>query len=108
MGAEAQQVPERRRKVGHMDALRLLVENGADLELGHNSNGWGGEELEWYRDVTALFAAAYNAHEDAVAYLLEKGASPSLKDKRGHSCLWAAKQGGNDKMVKMIEKKGSD
>lgn len=55
-------------KVGHMDVLRLLVEDGADLELGH---------------------------------------SPSLKDKRGHSCLCSAKQGGNDKIV-MIEKKGSD
>ncbi|KAJ4420816.1 hypothetical protein N0V82_004111 [Gnomoniopsis sp. IMI 355080] len=93
-------------KIGHLEALKLLVEHGADLDLAHNCNDWGGSEWDWYQDVTALFAAAYNGHEDAVAYLLEKGANPMLRDKRGYSCLWAARKGGNEKVVSLIERSG--
>lgn len=93
-------------KVGHLDALRLLVENGADLELAQNCNDWGGEEWDWYQNVTALFAAAYNGHEEAVAYLLKKGANAGFQDERGRTCLWAAKQASNHKIVNMLEAMG--
>ncbi len=86
---------------GNLDALRLLVEHGADLE--HVEAWWfthtDVEDDEWG---TALYRAAFKGQAEPVAYLLGRGASTAFKDKKGRSALWAAKQGGNEKVVELL------
>lgn len=90
---------------GNLDAVRLLVEHGADLEhvepwwftrTGIDGNEWG----------TALYRAALKGQAEPVAYLLDSGASTAFKDKKGRSVLWAAKQGGNGKVVELLRGSG--
>lgn len=90
---------------GNMEALRLLVEHGVDLE---QVEGWWFNSVVIERDErgTALYRAAYKGQEEAAAYLLSKGANVRFKDKKGRSILWAAKRGGNEEVVKLLEGAG--
>ncbi|KAI0411549.1 ankyrin repeat-containing domain protein [Xylaria grammica] len=94
-------------ELGNIEALRLLVEanHGADLEY---SEPWWGvpSENEGNQYGTALYRAALKGKDEVVAYLLEKGANPKFKDKMGRSCFWAAREGGNERAMKLLE--GSD
>ncbi|GAW13589.1 hypothetical protein ANO14919_029760 [Xylariales sp. No.14919] len=94
-------------ELGNLEALRLLVEanHGADLEY---SEPWWGvpSENEGNQCGTALYRAALKGKDEVVAYLLEKGANPKFKDKMGRSCFWAAREGGNERAMKLLE--GSD
>ena len=58
-------------KAGDMKLLRALVEKGADV------NAAGGE---WGQ--VALHLAAEGGHADAVEFLLDKGASPNVREQR--------------------------
>lgn len=92
-------------ELGNMEALRLLVENGADLE---EARAWWNvpatmENDEWG---TALYRAACSGQREPVAYLLDKGANVWFKDEKGRSILWAAKQGGNEAVVELLEAAG--
>ncbi|KAI1119093.1 ankyrin repeat-containing protein [Nemania sp. NC0429] len=87
----------------NLEVLKLLVEadHGADLE--HSEPWWSvPSETEGDRYGTALYRAALKGREEAVAYLLEKGANPSFKDKMGRSCLWAAMEGGNKRVIQLL------
>lgn len=88
-------------ELGHMEALRLLVEHGANLE---EFGAWwfnpGVIEVDKWG--TALYRAAYKGQRDAVAYLLEKGASVGFKDKKGRDVLWAAREGGNGEVIELV------
>ncbi|KAI1463480.1 ankyrin repeat-containing protein [Daldinia caldariorum] len=91
---------------GDMEILRLLVEAGS-AKLEATDPWWGNPtEIEADRWGTALYRAALKGQEDAVAYLLEKGADPSFKDEKGRSCAWAAREGGSQRIVEMLEEKG--
>ncbi|KAI1119965.1 ankyrin repeat-containing domain protein [Nemania abortiva] len=94
-------------ELGNLEVLKLLVEadHGANLEY---AEPWWGvpNENEGDRCGTALYRAALKGREEVVAYLLEKGANARFKDKMGRSCFWAAKEGGNERVVEMLE--GSD
>ncbi|KAI3011140.1 hypothetical protein CBS147346_1341 [Aspergillus niger] len=87
-------------EIGNMEALKLLVEHGADLEEAH---GWwfdcGVEGDVWG---TALYRAAFKGQRDSVPYLLDKRASAKFKDEKGRSIMWAARQGGNREVISLL------
>lgn len=84
-------------ELGHMEALRLLVEHGADLEeFGAWRLNPGVIEVDKWG--TALDRAAYKGHTEAVAYVLDRGASVWFKDKKGRDVLWAARKGGMERL----------
>jgi ankyrin repeat protein len=91
---------------GDLEALRLLVEaeNGADLECAEP--WWPIPSENKGEPGTALYRAAWKGQEEAVRYLLERGADTKFKDAKGQSCYWAAKEGGNDKVVEALEERG--
>ena len=88
-----------------MEALKLLVEHGADLE---EACGWWPNccIIEVDKWGTALYCAAYKGQKEPVAYLLGKGANIWFKDGKGRSILWAAKQGGNEDVVELLKSAG--
>lgn len=96
-------------ELGLLDELRILVEEGgADLEVA--AQWFTGErhcfvENRWAWG-TALYRAAFRGQEATVAYLLGRGARPTYRDQVGRSCLWAARHGGNDKVVQMFVERG--
>ena len=63
---------------GAVDAVRVLVAHGADLDIVDPDG------------VNALLYATINGHTDTAALLLEKGANPSLADTFGRTVLYAA------------------
>lgn len=81
---------------GHLDVVKLLVENGAELEYAHPVN-----------KMTALHLAAYSGHDDVVKYLLSKGADPNRKMSRGVSILRAVKDQGHTSTVAILEAAGA-
>lgn len=94
-------------ELGLLDELRVLVEEGgADIEV---AGSWFTGEIDGgdpWACGTPLYRAAYRGREATVAYLLGRGADPTFKDKKGRSCLWAARHGGNDKVVQMFLDRG--
>ncbi|KAI0394670.1 ankyrin repeat-containing protein [Xylariaceae sp. FL0594] len=93
-------------ETGDMQALKLLVEaeNAAEMEC---ADPWWPIPSEGKGEPgTALYRAALNGQEEAVRYLLEKGADPSYKDAKGRSCYWAAKEGGNEKVIALFQGRG--
>ena len=63
---------------GAIDAVRALVDGGADLNLVDPDG------------TTALTLAILNGHFDAAVALLDKGANPNIPDKNGMTALYAA------------------
>ena len=53
---------------GHLEIVKLLIENGANINAKDND----GE--------TALMRASYNGHLEVVKYLIENGADVNIKD----------------------------
>jgi ankyrin repeat protein len=62
---------------GQTGAMKVLVENGANLDLQNNQGS------------TALHTAAFVCQTDAVAFLLEHGANPDIKNNFGRTALEA-------------------
>jgi Ankyrin repeats (3 copies) len=62
---------------GHTQAMKLLVENGASLDIQNNQGS------------TALHTATFICHPEAVALLLEQGANPEIKNNFGRTALEA-------------------
>jgi len=106
-----------------LQAVKCLLEHGADPSLQDN-NGWnvlhfaspGGnpEIIELIlshvpsidsitkKGSTPLMLAVYNAKLQAVKYLLEHGADPSLQDITGWNVLHYASQGGNPEIIELM------
>ncbi|PWY72261.1 hypothetical protein BO70DRAFT_399143 [Aspergillus heteromorphus CBS 117.55] len=73
-------------EIGKMQALKLLVEHGANLE---EARGWWSnvgivDSDKWG---TALYRAAYKRQKEAVVYLLDKGASIHFEDEKERSIM---------------------
>ena len=64
---------------GHLDAVRALVEQGADID-----NGGSGEKM------SPLVMAIVNGHFDIAKYLLDKNADPNFANIEGLTPLYAA------------------
>jgi hypothetical protein len=80
---------------GHLDAVKALVEGGADpRQLG----AWGG---------TAIHEAATHGHAAVVAYLLEKGCDPKVVNKDGATALGYARHNKHREVVALLEKAGA-
>lgn len=75
---------------GNAAAVRMLLDHGADINLGDKENG-----------ATALYMAATMGREEVVTLLLDKGADPG----KGPSPLRAAVSGGFDRIAEMIRTK---
>lgn len=89
-------------ELGNMEALRILVHHGANLEF---VDAWWFNPaiVESDRQGTALYRAAYKGQVESVKYLLGKGASLQFKDRGGRSILQVAKEGGNKEVISMLE-----
>ena len=73
-----------------LDTARLILESGADVNLG--TGGYG----------TALFRAAYSNHVDVVRLLLEFRAEVDRRDVYGKTPLIAASEEGHDEVVRVL------
>ncbi|CAH2284948.1 ankyrin repeat domain-containing 29 [Pelobates cultripes] len=81
---------------GHMDCVRELVLQGADINLQRESGS------------TALFFAAQQGHNDIVRFLFEFGASTEFTTQDGGSALLAASQYGHYRAVETLLKNGAN
>ncbi|KAH7175984.1 ankyrin repeat-containing domain protein, partial [Dactylonectria macrodidyma] len=76
---------------GHGEIVRLLVENGADLET-----------KDTIFSKTPLLWATEKGHEAVVKLLLEKGANTESKDKDGQTPLLYTAGNGREAVVKLL------
>ncbi|KAJ7404493.1 ankyrin repeat domain-containing protein 29 isoform X2 [Willisornis vidua] len=81
---------------GHIDCVRELVLQGADINLQRESGA------------TPLFFAAQQGHNDVVKFLFSFGASTEFKNKDGGTALLAACQYGHAKVVETLLKHGAN
>uniref|UniRef100_A0A8C3R7S3 Ankyrin repeat domain 29 n=1 Tax=Cyanoderma ruficeps TaxID=181631 RepID=A0A8C3R7S3_9PASS len=81
---------------GHIDCVRELVLQGADINLQRESGA------------TSLFFAAQQGHNDVVKFLFSFGASTEFKNKDGGTALLAACQYGHAKVVETLLKHGAN
>lgn len=95
---------------GNLEALRLLVEhelkNGAcDLE---EVQEYGVEDSRKLNDQgTALYKSAAQGHLKVVDFLLEKGADPKFRDRKGRSVMDIAIENGHEDIAKRIRNGGA-
>jgi hypothetical protein len=81
--------------VGNEKCLKLLVENGAIIDLT-NKNG-----------KTALHLAVENGHKESISVLLKAGANINLANKYGQTALHWAAIAGNEKSLKLLLESGA-
>ncbi|XP_031220840.1 ankyrin repeat domain-containing protein 29 isoform X2 [Mastomys coucha] len=81
---------------GHIDCVRELVLQGADINLQRESG------------TTALFFAAQQGHNDVVRFLFGFGASTECRTKDGGTALLAASQYGHMPVVETLLKHGAN
>lgn len=80
----------------HEEAVRLLLENGADVNAQGEDFG------------SALQGAAHSGHDKVVALLLESGAEINAQGRIYGSALQAAAREGSDKVVRLLLANGAD
>ncbi|XP_025978632.2 ankyrin repeat domain-containing protein 29 isoform X2 [Dromaius novaehollandiae] len=80
---------------GHIDCVRELVLQGADINLQRESGA------------TSLFFAAQQGHNDVVKFLFEFGASTEFKNKDGASATFLAAQGGYLDVIRLLLSSGA-
>lgn len=81
--------------IGHVTAVRLLLENGADISA------------RYFKGRTALFLAVFRGHEAVVKLLLGKGADPSITDMNGQTPLHMAAAGGHANIALLLLQHGA-
>ncbi|KFO27134.1 Ankyrin repeat domain-containing protein 29 [Fukomys damarensis] len=81
---------------GHMDCVRELVLQGADINLQREVG------------TTALFFAAQQGHNEVVRFLFGFGASTECRTKDGGTALLAASQYGHRQVVETLLKHGAN
>ncbi|KAJ3045658.1 hypothetical protein HDV00_007784 [Rhizophlyctis rosea] len=85
------------RRVETAGIVRLLVENGADVNAHDNLAGWG-----------PLHMAAHRGDAESVAFLISKGAEVNYADKDGTTALHIAASRGVVASVKTLLGSGAD
>lgn len=81
---------------GHIDLVRLLIANGASLELSDEDG------------ISPLYIASYQGHADVVEILLNAGADPNQLGKDSTSALYIAAQEGYAQIVQMLAERGAN
>jgi uncharacterized protein len=81
---------------GHTDAIRLLLDKGADI---NTTNNFGD---------TALMTAAEDGRTDVVELLLDKGADINAKNYTGSTALMSAEFMDQTNVVELLLNKGAD
>ena len=81
---------------GNLDRVRLLVEQGADKEMGD------------VNDSTPLLLASCHGHLDMVQYLVEKGVKIDKPNDIGHTPLMAAAWRGHLEVTRYLLEQGAD
>lgn len=76
---------------GHRDRVRVLLDQGADVNVKDATTGR-----------TALHFAAAKGHKELAAYLLERGADVNAQDSAGNTPLHLAAMGGHTKTVRVL------
>jgi ankyrin repeat protein len=82
---------------GRVDAMRLLVEHGADVHA-LSANAMAN---------TPLHAAAAGGHAPAVAELLDRGADPNARQHGGYTALHSAAQSGRTDLARLLLDRGA-
>ena len=93
------------------DGLTALMRAAARGDLATvTSQAAGGAEVNSAHAslrLTPLMFAAYGGHDAVVRLLLEKGATPNLKDANGASAVDWASQGGHEAIATVLTKAGA-
>ncbi|KAL7935686.1 ankyrin repeat-containing domain protein [Trichoderma chlorosporum] len=85
-------------EIGHGDIVKLLLEEGADIEWKDHSDGQ-----------TPLGWAAQNGHENIIKLLIEKGANLESRNKAsGQTPLGLAARNGHGTIVELLLKERAD
>jgi ankyrin repeat protein len=77
--------------MGHLSAVKLLLESGADMSHTRMDNG-----------ATCLFMAAQGGHVEVVGLLLEAGANVDQRSTSGRSPLFVAALAGHTGVVGLL------
>ncbi|KAF6787298.1 hypothetical protein CMUS01_16465 [Colletotrichum musicola] len=83
---------------GHAKIVRLLLENGADIDIQNNS----------CKSNTALSAASARGHEDVVRLLIEKDASVNAQSVSQTAPLYCASLNGHKDIVQLLLDAGAE
>ena len=78
---------------GHIEAVKMLVNKGADVNAKMTSNGY-----------TALMAASYKGQFEVVKMLLAEGADVNARASDGMTALDAAAKGGHSDVIAILKK----
>lgn len=81
---------------GHTDVVRLLLERGANANVGSDKVGQ-----------TTLFYAAYTGNADMARMLLDKGADVGARDNYGETALIEAAWAGAPDVARLLLEKGA-
>lgn len=97
---------------GHIDVLNVLLDHGADPDIAGTPSAFGGESVRHLRrkdfEVLPLCEAARIGSLDMVRSLLRRGATSSLRDRRGKSPADYATERGDAQMMGLLVGKSAD
>ncbi|KAL2012777.1 hypothetical protein VTN00DRAFT_302 [Thermoascus crustaceus] len=82
------------------DMMRLLLKHGADVDDDARDR----YDHDGIVGFTALHQATYAGHVDVVAFLLQQGARPDLKDELDRTPLMVAEEKGHQEVVGYLNK----
>ena len=83
-------------KNGDLEKVKLLIENGADIEAKDNNGD------------TALILASYYRYLEIIQYLVEKGANINATNDNGWTSLMYASKYGELETIKYLLENGAD
>ena len=83
-------------KNGDLEKVKLLIENGADIEAKDNNGD------------TALILASYYRYLEVIQYLVEKGANINATNDNGWTSLMYASKYGELETIKYLLENGTD
>lgn len=92
---------------GNLGAVKLLLEHGersGDLDLEEAGEYGSYDERKLDDQGTALYKAAAEGHSEIVDLLLEKGADPMFRDRKGRSVAEVAAEKGHGGIARKVER----
>jgi ankyrin repeat protein len=96
-GADGGQTPLMLASIGgHVEAIRVLIEKGANLEAADESG------------MTPLILASFTGHVQAIRMLIEKGANLEAVDENGMTPLMLASVSGHEDALRVLIENGAN